>query len=145
MKKTILIFGSLALGLLILFQLSKYAYFAQNISTETKITAFAIVFILAGILISRQIFLPKTVVQIKEVPVEAPTEIDHQKIEALGISKREYEVLQHIAQGLSNKEIAEKLFVSENTIKTHVSNLLVKLDARRRTEAVKKAEGFRII
>lgn len=145
MKKTILIFGSIALGLLILFQLSEYAFFAPNISPESKVTAFAIVFILAGILISRQIFGPKTVVQIQEVPIPPPTKINPQKIEELGISKREYEVLQHIAQGLSNKEIAEKLFVSENTIKTHVSNLLVKLDAKRRTQAVKNAEDLRIL
>ena len=145
MKKTVLIFGSLSLGLLILFQLSEYAFFAPNISIESKITVFAIVFMLAGILISRQIFRPKTIVKIQEIEVAAPTEIDHQKISDLGISKREYQVLELIAQGLSNKEIGEKLFVSENTIKTHVSNLLVKLNSRRRTEAVKQAKSLRII
>ncbi|BAO75319.1 response regulator transcription factor [Winogradskyella sp. PG-2] len=72
-------------------------------------------------------------------------EIDHQKIKELDISNREYEVLQKIAEGLSNKEIAESLFLSESTIKTHVSNLLVKLDAKRRTQAITKAKSFQIL
>ena len=54
-------------------------------------------------------------------------------------------MLQNIAEGLSNKEIAEKLFLSESTIKTHVSNLLVKLDAKRRTQAVTIAKSHQIL
>ena len=73
------------------------------------------------------------------------TAINHKKIDALEISKREYEVLQKIADGLSNKEIAEALFLSESTIKTHVSSLLVKLDAKRRTQAVQIAKSLQII
>lgn len=71
--------------------------------------------------------------------------IDYQKIKQLGISDREYQVLSEISRGLSNKEIGEKLFISESTIKTHVSNLLVKLDAKRRTQAVKKAKELQIL
>ena len=67
------------------------------------------------------------------------------KIEELGLSKREYEVLQEIALGLSNQEIADKLFVSESTIKTHVSNLLIKLDAKRRTQAIRISKSLNII
>jgi len=74
-----------------------------------------------------------------------PKEIDHKKIASLGLSKREYEVLGEIVQGLSNKEIAEKLFVSESTIKTHVSNVFLKLDAKRRTQAIQIAKELRII
>jgi ATP/maltotriose-dependent transcriptional regulator MalT len=66
-------------------------------------------------------------------------------LQKLGISKREHEVLQLMAQGLSNQEIADKLFVSLNTIKTHTSNLFLKLEASRRTEAVKKAKELRLI
>ena len=54
-------------------------------------------------------------------------------------------MLQNISEGLSNKEIAEKLFLSESTIKTHVSNILLKLDAKRRTQAVQRAKAFQII
>ena len=72
-------------------------------------------------------------------------EIDHQKIKALEITDREYEVLERISEGLSNKEIGEKLFVSESTIKTHVSNLLSKLNAKRRTQAVQIAKDLQIL
>ena len=63
----------------------------------------------------------------------------------MGISKREFEVLELIEQGFSNQEIADKLFVSTNTIKTHSSNLFIKLEARRRTQAIKKAKELGII
>ena len=69
----------------------------------------------------------------------------YKKIEALEISKREYEVLQSISEGLSNREISEKLFLSESTIKTHVSSLLVKLNAKRRTQAFQIAKSLQII
>ena len=65
--------------------------------------------------------------------------------EVLGISKREYEVLELMARGLSNQEIADALFVSINTIKTHVSNLFLKLDTKRRTQAIQKAKELRLI
>lgn len=72
-------------------------------------------------------------------------EIDQNKIEELGLSKREFEVLNGIASGLSNKEIGEKLFLSESTIKTYVSNLFVKLNAKRRTQVIQKAKEMRLI
>lgn len=69
---------------------------------------------------------------------------DDKALEQAGISTREYEVLKLIAMGYSNREIADKLFVSTNTIKTHTSNLFSKLNARRRTQAIQKAKelGF---
>ena len=63
----------------------------------------------------------------------------------LGISKRELEVLESISQGLSNQQIADKLFVSLNTIKTHSSNLFLKLEVSRRTQAVQRAKELRLI
>ena len=68
-----------------------------------------------------------------------------QQLEKLGISKREYEVLQLINEGLSNQEIAARLFLSEHTVKKHVSNLFFKLEAVRRTDAVKKAKELKLI
>ena len=73
------------------------------------------------------------------------SEINTEKIEELGITSREHEILVKISEGLSNKEIADQLFVSESTIKSHVSNLFVKLDVKRRTQAVKKAKTISII
>jgi ATP/maltotriose-dependent transcriptional regulator MalT len=72
-------------------------------------------------------------------------QFDESRLEALGISKREYEVLELMAIGLSNQEIADKLFVSLNTIKTHSSNLFLKLEAKRRTQAIQRAKELSLI
>jgi DNA-binding CsgD family transcriptional regulator len=78
---------------------------------------------------------PTAVIQ-APVPAATPFVRDAAQVETLGVTPRELEILEHIAQGLSNREIAEKLFVSENTVKTHSSRLFDKLGARRRTQAV---------
>ncbi len=136
MRKTIFIFGALVIALLMLFKLSSYSLITGNISLEFIIAGIAIVFFVIGISINKKVLHKKTI----------PTkDIDHKKIEALGLSKREYEVLCEVASGLSNKEIADKLFVSESTIKTHVSNILVKLDAKRRTQAIQIAKELQIL
>ncbi|NRA92727.1 MAG: response regulator transcription factor [Psychroserpens sp.] len=136
MKKTILVFALLILAILLLFQVSKYATLYGNINTEMVIGIFAIIFFFLGIYLNKR-SLQKAAL--------APNEIDHQKIKQLEISEREYEVLIGISEGLSNKEIGEKLFVSESTVKTHVSNLLLKLNAKRRTQALQIAKSLKII
>ncbi|TCK68050.1 SurA-like protein [Winogradskyella wandonensis] len=136
MKKTILVFGMLILALLLLFQFSKYAIISGDLKVELIVAAIAIVFFFVGIYINKK-SLSKSDTTIAN--------INKEKIKELDISNREYEVLQKIAEGLSNKEIAEQLFLSESTIKTHVSSLLVKLDAKRRTQAITKAKSFEIL
>lgn len=136
MKKTILIFGLLILALLLLFQFSKYAIISGDLNTELVIALIAIVFFLIGVYLNKKSL---------QKQANNSEEIDHTKIKDLDISKREYEVLLAISEGLSNKEIGEKLFVSESTIKTHVSNLLSKLDAKRRTQALQVAKDLKII
>jgi len=136
MKKTILIFTLLVIAILILFQISKYTLLFNNSSIEIIIAIIAIVFFIIGI------FINKKSLQKDDIPT---VKIDQQKIEALEISKREYQVLEEIYKGLSNKEIADKLFLSESTIKTHVSNLLSKLNAKRRTQAIQKAKELHIL
>ncbi|SHG89791.1 response regulator transcription factor [Winogradskyella jejuensis] len=136
MKKTILVFGMLILALLLLFQFSKYAIISGDLKVELIVAAIAIVFFFVGIYINKK-SLSKTDTTV--------VNINEEKIKELDISNREYEVLQKIAEGLSNKEIAEQLFLSESTIKTHVSSLLVKLDAKRRTQAITKAKSFEIL
>jgi DNA-binding NarL/FixJ family response regulator len=134
-KKTIFVFSSLIVALLVLFQLSKYSYVSGDISLEIIIAIIAIVFFVIGVYINKK--------TLRKEKLSSP--INSKNIEQLGISKREYEVLVQISNGLSNKEIAEKLFVSESTIKTHVSNLLLKLDAKRRTQAIQKAKDLHIL
>lgn len=144
MRKIVLQFGVLAFLLLVLFQLSKYSLLLNRLQSELFIALFAGLFLLFGFLTSRLVFKRKEQVIIEKT-IEAPTVIDEKKVRELGISPREYEVLQEIAQGLSNQEIADKLFISETTVKSHVSSLLMKLDARRRTQAVNHAKKMGII
>jgi len=87
------------------------------------------------------------VVVVKEVPVVTtqPFVLNEDRLRNLGITKRELEILELIAQGMSNREIADKLFVSENTVKTHSSRLFDKLSARRRTQAVQIGKEMGLI
>lgn len=136
MKKTILVFGLLILALLLLFQFSKYAVISGDLDSEFTIAIIAIVFFFIGVYLNKKSLQKRNVIS---------EDINHKKIKDLHISKREYEVLLGISEGLSNKEIGEKLFVSESTIKTHVSNLLSKLNAKRRTQALQIAKDYNII
>ena len=79
------------------------------------------------------------------MPVSDPFAVNSVRLEQLGITPRELEILELIAAGLSNREIAEKLFVSENTVKTHSSRLFDKLNAKRRTQAVQLAKDAGLI
>lgn len=137
MKKTIFIFGVLIVSLLALFQLSKYGLMSRNSSLEYTISGIALVFFFVGLYINKRKSDTNT-----SIP---KMEIDTKKIEELGLSKREYEVLCKLAKGHSNKEIASLLFVSESTIKTHVSNVYIKLDVKRRTQAIQKAKELQIL
>ena len=143
-RKVALQFGLFAFILLVLFQLSKYSLLLGSFQSELLVALFAGLFLIFGFFVSRLIFKKKEMVVVEKI-VEAPIALDEEKIRKLGISQREYEVLQEIAKGLSNQEIAHKLYISETTVKSHVSNLLLKLDAKRRTQAVSKAKGIGIL
>jgi DNA-binding NarL/FixJ family response regulator len=138
MRSVVIGFGILIASLLVLFQLAKYSLLRSSAGTETWIAVISLVFFGIGIFISRK-YLPV----VKKETVQK--EIDPGQVNKLGLSKREYEILQLISEGLSNQQIAGKLFVSENTVKKHVSNLFLKLDVQRRTEAIKKAKDLNII
>lgn len=141
MLKTVFRFGLIAIALLILFQLSNASLIVPSIPADTVIGITAVILIALGIYLGGNIKKDKIV----EVEVAPAMEVDLERIQHLGISQRELEVLELISSGLSNQEIGEKLFVSESTIKTHVSNLFVKLDVKRRTQAVTRAKEWRII
>lgn len=147
MKQVVLGFGLLILATLVLFQLAKFSRFQADFNLELWITIFSIAFLAIGIFLSRKLFTPKPRIIEKEVIIthSEPFTIDAKQLEKLGLSKRELEILGLIKEGLSNQQIADKLFVSENTIKKHVSNLFFKLDVERRTEAIKKAKELKII
>ncbi len=143
MKKTIFIFSTLIIALLVLFQLSKFSIMQGNSSLEFIIAAIAVIFLFIGIYINKQREIKNTTSE-SNLTTEKRT-VDYTQIEALGLSKREYEVLCKLAQGHSNKEIASLLFISESTIKTHVSNVYAKLNVKRRTQAIQKAKELEIL
>ena len=136
MKKTILVFGGLILALLLLFKISELTYLSGDLGLEFIISGIALLFFFVGIYINKKSLRKQE---------QASVEIDFKRIKKLEISEREYEVLQKISEGLSNKEIAEQLFVSESTVKTHVSSLLLKLNAKRRTQAIQIAKSIQIL
>jgi two-component system, NarL family, response regulator LiaR len=120
----------------------EYRFFYRQLSVEIYIGIIGVLFTILGVWIGRQ------VTRRKKVFITAPAgdfKLNEQALAETGISKREYEVLELIAKGLSNQEIADKLFVSLNTVKTHTANLFVKLEAKRRTQAIQKAKELRLI
>lgn len=148
-NKEIIIYGvSLAAVLLILKWAETY-FIVLSYRLEIFAGLVAILFTALGVWLALKLVKPKVETRIieKEVYIEksGPFELNQKEIDKLEISKRELDVLNLIAAGLSNEEIAAKLFVSLNTVKTHSSNLFVKLDVKRRTQAVEKAKRLNII
>jgi ATP/maltotriose-dependent transcriptional regulator MalT len=84
-------------------------------------------------------------VVVREVTVVGPFTRNEARLAELGITPREFEILEALAAGHSNREIAERLFVSENTVKTHAARLFDKLQAQRRTQAVQRAKEAGLI
>ena len=118
----------------------EYRYFVRELSIEVYMTIIAIMFSALGIWIGLQ-FMKKR----KQEADLADLEVDDSVIEELNISPREYEVLKLIAEGYSNQEIADRLFVTLSTVKTHSSSLFSKLDVKRRTQAIQKAKELKIV
>jgi DNA-binding CsgD family transcriptional regulator len=140
--KQLVIYG-IGAGLLIAaMQFFQYRFLVIDHSIEIYAALVAAAFAAAGIWLGQRITRREIV--IKEVPVEiraaSPFVADTARISALGLTPRELEVLQLIAEGLSTREMAERLFVSENTVKTHIGRVLDKLGASRRTQAVQFAK-----
>lgn len=134
-------------GLLWLLHWLQSRLLVLHSSTELYAGAIALTFTGLGIWLARSLTTPKIeqVIVEKQVPVVTDLMPDPTAPLRYQISPRELEVLALMAEGLSNTEIAERLFVSLNTVKTHTSNLYAKLDAKRRTQAVEKAKRLKII
>ena len=147
MSKHILTFGLLGGAIIALLRLVEYQYLVLEHSVAIYGALVAAVFAAFGIWLGVRLTRGRERVVIREVAVPAPSsfERDARRVESLGITPRELEILELIASGLSNREIAEKIFVSENTVKTHSSRLFDKLGARRRTQAVQLGKEARLI
>jgi two-component system, NarL family, response regulator LiaR len=147
MKRHILIYGLVGGVLIALLKWSEYRFLVLEHSMEVYGGLIAATFAVPGIWLGVKLTGKQKEIIVKEVPVAAgqPFVPDERKREDLSITPREMEILQLIAKGMSNREIADKLFVSENTVKTHSSRVFDKLGARRRTQAVQLGKEFGLL
>lgn len=141
--RRILIFYACLLGVVfLLLGILRQQNEAGNLGAEFYSGAIAILFTILGIWVGLRFLKGNPA---KSRPAEIPSLNPEEELERLGISPREYEVLQLMSEGLSNQEIADRLFVSINTVKTHSANLFSKLDVSRRTQAVHRAKELFLI
>ncbi|HET6764762.1 MAG TPA: response regulator transcription factor [Longimicrobiaceae bacterium] len=152
MKRHVLLYGLIGGVLIALLKLVEFRFLVIEHSVEIYGGLIAAVFAALGIWLGIRLTGRPERVVVREVPVPGPAlpspasahggefVRDATQVEALRITPRELEILEQIAAGLSNRQIAEKVFVSENTVKTHASRLFEKLGASRRTQAVQIAK-----
>lgn len=145
MRKHILLYGLLGGATIALLRFIEYRWLIIDHSVEIYGALVAATFAAVGIWLGQRLMQPKERVVVREVPAPATFTRDEARVIALGLTPRELEILERIAEGLSNREIAERLFVSENTVKTHSSRVFDKLGARRRTQAVQIGKELRLI
>ena len=145
MKKTVLIYGVLGGALIVALKLVEYRFLVVEYSLQIYGGIVALIFASLGIWLGLKLTRKELIVREVAVPMDIPFSVDAARQAQLGITARELEILQQIAAGLSNKEIAEKLYVSENTVKTHAAAVFDKLSAKRRTQAVQLAKEARLI
>ena len=142
-----LIYGVCGGALIIVLRLIEYRFLVIEHSVQIYAGLIAALFAGLGIWLGLRLTRKKELVVVREVPVPISDTftLNEQCQRELGITRRELEILELIAQGLSNREIAEKLFVSENTVKTHSSHLFDKLSVKRRTQAVQIGKEMGLI
>jgi DNA-binding CsgD family transcriptional regulator len=146
-KKTALLYGILGGVLIAALKIVEYRFLVLEHSVEIYGGIVALLFSGLGIWLGLKLTRTRNTVVVREVPVPVTGlfERNATRLEHLGITPRELEILEAMAAGLSNKEMAERLFVSENTVKTHTARLFDKLSARRRTQAVQRAKEAGLI
>jgi DNA-binding CsgD family transcriptional regulator len=141
--KPVLLYALVGGVLIAVLRLIEYQHFVRAYPTEIYGGLVAIIFTVVGI------FFGLKLTRVKEVVVRVrgsgPFVLDAAKLKEVGLTHREHEILGLIAEGLSNREIGERLFVSENTVKTHSSRLFEKLSVNRRVQAVQKGKDLGLI
>lgn len=140
-KKEYWIYGIMMALLLFVLEWTQYRYFIRDISIELLISILAGVFILLGIWVGLN--MKKRTSSISQGG--EPEVLKAEAARKFNLSSRETEVLELLAEGFSNQEIAEKLFISLSTVKSHISNIYTKLEVKRRTQAVQKAKSSHLV
>lgn len=146
--RSVLIYGASLAALLFVMKWLEWRFLIADYAVEIYAGALSIIFTSLGVWLAVKLMRPKTNTVFVEKEVIIKTNdfiLDEQELTRLGLSKRELEVLQLMAEGMSNHQIAERLFVSLNTIKTHSARVFEKLEVQRRTQAVDKAKKLRLI
>jgi DNA-binding CsgD family transcriptional regulator len=145
--RRVIFYGLIGGVLLALLKLIEYKHFVHAYPSEIYGGLVAVIFSALGVYLGLRWARSREVVVIREVlvPQGGPFVLDGGKLKELGITPREHEILGLIAEGLSNREIGERLFVSENTVKTHSSRLFEKLGVNRRVQAVLKGRELGLI
>ena len=153
MKRQILIYGLCGGLLIVVLKLVEYRFLVVEHSIEIYGGLIALLFASVGIWLGLKLTRRKEIIVEREfiverevpVPTASPFALNEERLRELAITKRELEILGLIARGMSNREIADSLFVSENTVKTHSSRLFDKLSAKRRTQAVQIGKSLGLI
>lgn len=144
----ITLYGLLMAILVFVLKWSQWRFLILNNALDIYIGLIAVFFTVLGVWIALQLVKPKveTLIVEKEVFIHSSDDmaINESELKKLNLSTREYEVLQLLTKGQSNAEIAENLFLSLSTVKTHVSNLFVKMDVKSRAQAIEKAKRLKI-
>jgi len=145
----IILYGAILAVLVFILKWLQWKFLILDNSMDIYVGLIAVFFTALGIWIATQLSRPKvkTVVVEKEIYVEQPKEfiLNEAELKKLNLSNREYEILQLLSKGYSNNQIAETLFLSLSTVKTHTSNLYFKLDVKNRMQAVEKSKQLKII
>jgi two-component system, NarL family, response regulator LiaR len=149
MKRNVLLYGLVGGILITALKWTEYRFLVIEHSLEIYSALIAATFAILGIWLGLKLtgkpVVKEVLIPANEVPAYAPFIPNQQKQADLSITRRELEVLELIARGMSNREIAAKLYVSENTVKTHSSRVFDKLGARRRTQAVQLGKQFGLL
>ena len=145
MTRTVLLYGLLGGALIVLLKVVEYRYLVLAHSLEIYGGIVALLFSALGIWLGLKLTRTRETVVVREVTVAGPFTRNEARLAELGITPREFEILEALAAGHSNREIAERLFVSENTVKTHAARLFDKLQARRRTQVIQRAKEAGLI
>ena|SRR5689334_9861385 len=139
MGRQVVIWGAAGGILIALLKLIEYKHFVHEYPSEVYGGLVALIFTAVGI------YLGLRWTRTTRTAATAPFVADEAKRREIGLTPREHEILGLIAQGLSNREIGEKLFVSENTVKTHSSRLFEKMQVNRRVQAVQRGKELGLI